>query len=124
VKYLLDVNMLLSAIWITHESHKKATNWIEGKRLASCAITELGFLRISTHPKVFKSEMAGARKLLDHFLSRHAVEFLALDLRPLKSSAATSDALTDAYLAEFAFSKGCRLATLDKRIRHPAVEAI
>jgi predicted nucleic acid-binding protein len=60
MKYLLDVNMLLAAIWTTHESHKKAIAWIEGKSLASCAITEIGFLRTSTHPKALNSDMTSA----------------------------------------------------------------
>src|SRR5687768_9280223 len=117
MKYLLDVNMLLAAIWTTHESHKKAVGWIEGKKLASCAISEIGFLRISTHPKALNSDMGSARTLLESFLNEHAVEFLPLDLPGLKSRAANSEAVTDTYLADFAHSKGCKFATLDRGIR-------
>jgi predicted nucleic acid-binding protein len=124
MRYLLDVNMLLAAIWTTHDSHKKAITWIEGKKLASCAISEIGFLRISTHPKALNSDMVSARTLLEIFLKEHAVEFFALDLPSLESRAASSDAVTDIYLADFAQSKGCKFATLDRGIRHPAVEAV
>jgi len=124
VKYLLDVNCLLAAIWSTHASHEKADAWIKGRRLVSCPISELGFLRISTHPKALNSDMPSARKLLENFLSHHSVESLPADLPALKSRSAKSDAVTDVYLADLAASKGLKLATLDEGIPHPAVEVI
>lgn len=49
--YLLDVNVLLALFDPVHEHHERAHLWFEGKRnWASCAITELGFLRISANP--------------------------------------------------------------------------
>ena len=51
MKYLLDVNALIASIWTDHASHPVADSWVRGKSLASCALSELGFLRISTHPK-------------------------------------------------------------------------
>lgn len=60
MKYLLDVNLLIAAVWTTHADHTKADAWITGKQLALCPITELGFLRISTHPRGLNSAMQGA----------------------------------------------------------------
>ena len=48
---LLDVNVLLAAIWDNHPLHERAFAGIEGKRIAVCPLVELGFIRISTHPK-------------------------------------------------------------------------
>ena len=43
--------LLVGAVWSTHADHSKSDTWVEGKELATYAITELGFLRVSTHPK-------------------------------------------------------------------------
>ena len=122
--YLLDVNCLLAAVWSTHADHSKMDAWVEGKELATCAITELGFLRVSTHPKAIHADMASARQLLEDFIAKRAVRFLPCDLPALRSRATTHGAVTDAYLAELAQSKGMKFAALDRRIRHPAAELI
>jgi len=124
VKYLLDVNLLIAAIWSTHTNHPKADAWTKEKELATCPITELGFLRISSHPRGLNCEMAGARALLEDFISKHSVEFIPADLPALKSRAATSDGVTDLDLAELAAARGMKLATLDTGIKHSAVAAI
>jgi predicted nucleic acid-binding protein len=124
VNYLLEVNLLIASIWSTHANHQKADAWIAGRKLAICPITKLGFLRISTHPKGLNSNMAAARALLEDFLSEHSLQFVPCDLPALKSRAARSDRVTDQYLAELASARGMKLATLDKGIQHPAVEAI
>ena len=49
VKYLLDVNVLLAAIWQGHAQYQEAIAWLAGKSVILCPIAELGFLRISTN---------------------------------------------------------------------------
>ena len=124
MKYLLDVNLLLAAIWSSHQQHAKADAWLRGKQLATCPITDLGFLRISTHPRAFNSDMRSARMLLEKFAEAHAVEFLPAALPVLQSLPANSDAVTDMYLAELAAANRMKLATLDGGIRHKAVELL
>lgn len=124
MRYLLDVNLLIAAIWRDHSSHTKADRWTRGRLMAVCPITELGFLRISTHPKGLNSDMADARRLLADFLTQHEVEFIPCDLPGLESRAAKSDGVTDLYLADLASRKGMILATLDTGIAHPAVEVL
>jgi predicted nucleic acid-binding protein len=46
--YLLDVNTLIAAIWISHAHYTKTDAWLRAKRIALCRISELGFLRISS----------------------------------------------------------------------------
>jgi toxin-antitoxin system PIN domain toxin len=121
---LLDVNVLIAAIWTDHADHKKADAGITGRKLASCPVSEMGFIRISTHPKGLNVSMRDARRLLKQFLVAHAVKFLPADLPVLKSSAAKSDTVTDSYLADLAATHGMALATLDKGIKHPAVVLI
>ncbi len=124
MKYLLDVNTLLAAIWVNHPDHKKADAWIQDKALVTCPLSELGFLRVSTNPKALKSDMKTSRELLDSFITKRKVEFVPADLPALKSNARKSEEVTDFYLAELAFLKGMRLATLDKHISHSAIEVI
>jgi predicted nucleic acid-binding protein len=124
MRYLLDVNVLLAAIWVTHAEHARADAWVQNKELATCPITELGFLRISTHPKALKATMGDARKLLEDFHSQLTPTFAADDLEPLKSNPGTSDEVTDHYLAELAASRSMKLATLDDNLKHPAAEFI
>ena len=123
-KYLLDISALIAAIWTDHEGHGITERWLKGKDLATCPLTELGFLRISTNPKAMGATMPDARKLLGDFLSSHDVQFVPADLPALKSSAQKSDGVTDGYLAGLAASKAMKLATLDKGIVHVAVELI
>ena len=120
----MDVNLLIAAICSTHTNHQKADAWTKDKELVTCPISELGFLRISTHPRGLNCDMAGARALLEDFLSKHSVEFVPSDLPALKSHATRSDQATDIYLAELASARGMKLATLDTGIKHSAVEAI
>jgi toxin-antitoxin system PIN domain toxin len=124
MKYLLDVNALIAAIWTDHVHHAVVDAWIKGKPLATNPLTELGFLRVSTHPKALGATMAEARKLLRDFITQHKVEFVAADLPALDSKASKSEEVTDAYLADLANRKNLKLATLDQAISHSAVEVI
>ena len=51
MKYLLDINVLLAAIWGNHPQYALADAWLTGKSVVVCPISELGFLRISTNRK-------------------------------------------------------------------------
>ena len=68
--------------------------------------------------------MAPARTLLAEFLEKNNCQFVPADLPALKSSAASSNVVTDSYLADLADSCGMRLATLDTRIKHKAAMLI
>jgi toxin-antitoxin system PIN domain toxin len=124
MKYLLDVNALIAAVWTDHVHHPVVDAWIKGQSLATCPLSELGFLRISTHPKALGATMADARKLLQDFIFTHGVEFVEADLPALESKANKSEEVTDSYLADLAGRKNLKLATLDHDISHSAVEII
>ena len=68
--------------------------------------------------------MIDARKLLQDFISKHRVEFVAADMPVLESKAKTSEQVTDSYLADLAGRNNLKLATLDCGITHAAVEFI
>jgi predicted nucleic acid-binding protein len=52
VKYLLDVNVLVALGFLQHEFHERVANWVHTlasrgiPELATCSITELGFVRV------------------------------------------------------------------------------
>jgi toxin-antitoxin system PIN domain toxin len=121
---LLDVNVLLAAIWANHPQHEKAFAWIADKIIVLCPLAELGFLRISTHPKVINAPLAKARNLLDQFAKDRNAEWVSDDLRALESHTAKSDSVTDHYPADLAAKHNARLATFDVNIAHPAVVLI
>ena len=121
MKHLMDVNLLLAAIWENHSQHERAFRWLEGKKLAVCPLTELGFIRISTNPRVINAPMAKTRVLLKNFLDDRVVERLSDDVPALDSKPQKSEQVTDFYLATLADRHGMKLATLDGNIKHPAV---
>ncbi len=123
--HLLDVNVLLAAIWQEHPHHERAFAWLHGKKITVCPIAELGFIRISTNAKSsFGAPMDKARDLLEKFLSERKAGRIPDDLPALESRPAKSDEVTDFYLAALAQKHGCKLATLDARIKHSAVTLI
>ena len=124
MRYLLDVNVLLSAIWTTHSHHVQTFAWLADKEIAVCPISELGFLRISTNKKALTAEMIKARQLLDKFCSDLHAERIPDDLPVLESHPKTSDQVTDHYLADLAKKHGLKLATLDGQLKHPAAELV
>lgn len=124
MKYLLDVNFLIAAILDSHTQHEAADRWLAGKSLATCPLSETGFLRVVTHPKIYGVTMPVAREALSDFISRYEAFFLPDDLNALKSSAQNSEQVTDFYLAELASAHQMKLVTFDTRISHRAVEII
>ena len=49
MKYLLDVNALVALGFIHHEFHDRVAAWLQAQQfpaLATCSITELGFVRV------------------------------------------------------------------------------
>ncbi len=119
--HLLDVNVLLAAIWENHPHHARAFQWLEGKQISVCPLSELRFIRISTNPKAIHAPMEKARKLLQKFLTERAVERVPDDLPALNSHPQRTEQVTHFYLATLADRPGLKLATLDENIKHPAV---
>ena len=99
-------------------------NGYRNKKLAVCPLSELGFLRISTHPKAYHHRMSVARQALQDFIAHDQVQFIADDVPALKAAAAKSGDLTDCYLGELAAQHNAKLATSDAGIKHAAVELI
>ena len=121
MKHLLDVNLLLAAIWQHHPHHAAAATWLAGKQVTLCPIAELGFIRISTNPKAYGATMEKSRTLLELFAKERKAVHIADDLPALDANPSTSDQVTDHYLAALAEKHNLKLATFDTGIKHAAV---
>jgi len=118
--HLLDVNVLLAAIWENHPHHDRTFRWLSGKQISVCPLSELGFIRISTNPKAIHAPMEKARKLLQNFLTERVARRVSDDLPALDAHPQKTEQVTDFYLAALAGKHGMKLATLDEKINHPA----
>jgi predicted nucleic acid-binding protein len=125
MKHLLDVNVLISAIWTGHVHHSTVRAWLlSGKEVVLCPVAELGFIRISAHKKFYDLPMQDVKKALRQFINEWSVQRIPDDLPAVESNASTSDDVTDVYLADLAAKHGLKLATLDQGIKHPSAELI
>lgn len=123
---LLDVNVLLALAWPNHQFHERTARWFRAQARdgwSTCAITQLGFIRISANPAFTPSARppAEAATLLARLSARADHTYLA-ELPPPADAGAIWDAIvghhqtTDAYLVWLAASHGTKLATLDARL--------
>jgi toxin-antitoxin system PIN domain toxin len=117
VSHLLDVNLLLACAWQSHADHAKARAWLEKQAsFATCALSQLGFLRVSMSPG-YRAGFADALAALEDITSRRGAQFLADDLPAAALPAVTSHAdTTDAYLVALAKAHGLKLSTLDRQL--------
>jgi uncharacterized protein len=126
MKYLLDVNALLALALDEHEFHNPVAAWINQlaesgiPELATCAITELGFVRILGQAQKYRLNVKQARVLLMELKRDSQVRFSFLpdarDISQLPKWVFSSKQVTDGHLAELAASNGWALATLDRGI--------
>jgi toxin-antitoxin system PIN domain toxin len=128
---LLDVNVLIALFDETHVHHETAHDWFADNRAggwATCAITENGFLRVLTNPRLGVVEnraslVSGLRKFCasrGHLFWADAVSFR--DERLFDPSVVVSSRqVTDVYLLGLAARNRGRLATFDGGIPLKAV---
>jgi toxin-antitoxin system PIN domain toxin len=127
---LPDVNVLLAIAWPNHQFHARAVAALSSrKRWATCALTQLGFIRLSSNPAAVATarsphEAAGllARLVAD---SLHVY----LDELPAPASEGWRDAfgallghrqVTDAYLLRLAAANNAVLVTFDHKLESVA----
>jgi uncharacterized protein len=126
VIYLLDINALLALVFVEHEFHVRVDDWI-GKllidtesKLATSAITELGFVRIASTAPAFGVTYSQARAGLTRLKSDSKTRFVFLSdnlgVDRLPPWVKTGKQITDGHLVELARTHGAKLATCDKKI--------
>lgn len=123
--WLLDANMLIALTHAAHIHHAEAHAWFAAhpkRRWATCALTQLAFLRLTCNPKVVGSDIAPAEalKALASMAAQSQHTYWADSPEPLHLATLRSPALvghrqvTDAYLLGLAAHQQQRLATLDR----------
>jgi toxin-antitoxin system PIN domain toxin len=128
--FLLDVNVLLALAWPTHPHHARAEDWFLGLKKrpwATCTITELGFIRLSSNPRLTSDARppSEARDLLAALagVGKHerwtepSAGALSRDVAAQLRRAVGHSQVTDAYLVALATAKGGRVATFDAGLR-------
>jgi predicted nucleic acid-binding protein len=80
MSWLLDVNMILAARWTTHADHPAAKAWMDSVgEFYTCAITELGFLRISLSA-AYRASWEQTQEALAKLHARPGHRFLSDDV--------------------------------------------
>jgi toxin-antitoxin system PIN domain toxin len=129
---LLDVNLLVALFDPDHVHHQLAHDWFadrDSRAWATCAVTEMGFVRVVSQPAYASpiSRVADLIHLLRRFCASRDHQFWpeSMSLRDDKvfNPALVQGArqLTDVYLLALAVKMQGRLATFDRTIPHSAV---
>jgi hypothetical protein len=128
---LLDINILLALLDAEHVDHRKAGDWFRSDVAAgwaSCAVTQMGFVRIISQPRYGRSlttNEAIGRLAVAAATEHH--QFWPCDVA--LTDAAVVDRgrvlgpkqVTDVYLLALAVSRGGRFVTLDRSVPLSAV---
>ena len=126
MKYLLDVNALVALGFLEHGSHERVARWVqrlaakETPELATCAITELGFVRVLAQAPQYGFTVGQACNLLQRLKAARTVSFVlipdAQGASHLPRWVKTGKQTTDGHLAQLADTNRAVLATLDRGI--------
>lgn len=121
--YLLDVNALIALGFINHECHARVARWIQSTRslqLASCPITELGFVRVLAQAPAYGFTVGQARTLLLRLKENRTSRLVFIpdghDVSRLPGWVKAPKQITDGHLSQLASANGAILATLDENI--------
>jgi toxin-antitoxin system PIN domain toxin len=126
--HLLDVNVLIALAWPTHVHHQAAHAWFTGPGsgpFATCPITQCGFVRVSSTPKIIAGAVTPAEALasLDRIVANPRHVFWPADLALGGATVMPRERITghrqvtDAYLLGLCLARGERLATFDQGVR-------
>jgi uncharacterized protein len=121
--YLLNVNVLVALGFAHHEFHDRVARWLKAQQfppLATCSITELGFVRVLVQAPAYGLTIAQARSLLLRIKQANAPKFTFIadnhDISHLPTWVKTAKQTTDGHLVELAAANQAVLATLDAKI--------
>ena len=124
---LLDLNFLVALAWPNHQFHRIATQRLSTHKgnWATCALTQLGFIRLSSNPRVVGSARTPSESaaLLNQLVSHR--QHVYLDSLPppveppqveLFERLMGYKQTTDAYLVALATARECTFLTFDARL--------
>jgi hypothetical protein len=121
---LLDINVLIALSWPIHPFHSAAARRMDGSRArwATCALTQLGFIRISSTASANPSPKTPAEATALLAMMTSDSLHVYLDSLPPPSErwmqrAFGAKQVTDAYLLALAEWNEATLLTFDTRLR-------
>jgi len=121
--YLPDVNALVALGFVNHEFHERVASWLRAQHfppLATCSITELGFIRVLAQAPAYGLTIPQARTLLVRIKQANVPKFTFIpddhDISRLPAWVKTPRQITDGHLVNLASAVGGTLATLDGKI--------
>lgn len=129
--YFPDINVWIALTYSGHQHHKVATAWFgraHSDSVGFCRLTQLGFLRLLTHPSVMGDEVRTqqqAWKAYDLLAEDWRVVFhpeadpeeINEEFRAITETAQSSpQQWPDAYLVAFARVAGLTLVTFDRAL--------
>lgn len=120
---LLDVNVLVAALWEHHLHHRSARSWLGDSRneFATCSVTQTGFVRVSSNPRAVAAPLAvtEACSVLAALCGHPRHRFLVDDVSFVESALVPHDRLvghrqvTDAHIVAVARRHDVRVVTFD-----------
>lgn len=128
---LVDVNVLVALMHARHVHSARAVRWLAGHdepgAIAVCRVSQMGALRILTHPSAMKEEVKSASEFWDGWQRLIEDDRFALVGEPagLESAWRTLTAAlprgkpaeTDCYLAAFSIAGKHSLVSFDQGLR-------
>ncbi len=128
---LVDVNVLVALMHARHAHSSLAVNWVAGQQepdaIAVCRVSQMGALRILTHPSAMKNEVKSAsefwdgwQRLMDddRFMLVGEPAGLENAWRALAAALPRGKSVeTDCYLAAFAIAGNHSLVSFDRGLR-------
>lgn len=125
--HLLDTNLLIALAWPQHIHHAQAHTWfstVGHQAWATCPLTQVAFIRISSNPKIVADAVTprNALAMLKRIIALPGHHFWPDEVEPVRAAVFGSLALvghrqvTDAYLLALALHHKSKLATLDNGI--------
>ena len=124
MKYLFDINVLLALAHQNHADHQKAGVWFQAvassaTQFCTCAISELGFVRVSVQTGL-EPDIFSAQRTLSIFKQSNRIPFEilsdAVGVSVMPKYVKAPAQLTDGHLLALASSVGAKLVTLDRSI--------
>jgi len=131
---LLDLNVLLALAWPNHQFHAAATKRLgTGDRWATCALTQIGFIRLSSNPaavQATKTPWEAAILLAEmvsdplHVYVESLPQPVGTEFLPAFEKLMGSKQVMDTYLLNLAGLHKATFVTFDARLRELAGSAV
>jgi toxin-antitoxin system PIN domain toxin len=127
-RFLLDVNILVALFDAAHSHHRIVARWfsLPGLRWGVCALTEAGFLRITTSTPADRRTLEQATNIVKSFSNDPNFTYWPIRTswaslaEPFQGRLYGHQQITDAFLLGLAVKENGILVTLDKAMKHLA----